>query len=360
MSVCQIEIQFDRENRTYHTGESISGVVKVRSEKDVTYPKFLLHAELREVGKGGLSKARQMVLKTFFNRETKWKKGSEYTYPFNFIAPRTPITYHGHHLSIEWFVRATVEVPFSWGRVFATQPSGEATFLLTSDTPLRLSHSSNDLHDPIRYSMYEKLRIMLDKLRRHLWLLFGFAPLIGCVVIIYINSTPVARNVIQSLVLLATIAVIFAVLVLLNDAPIWLAARQLGDVEMEFIALERNEGMVEFLQFTPKESGQIQKIEMILQIREIVEKHYASAQDTDNVKLYTHTVFKGRVSDTQSHRIHANELFQAKLALKSDSPLPASFSSKTNKIEWLVTMTIVLTRWAKWRKYIPIEATYSV
>ena len=43
----------------------------------------------------------------------EWQRGQSYSYRFELVAPAAPFTYDGHHLNIDWVVRANVDLPLS-------------------------------------------------------------------------------------------------------------------------------------------------------------------------------------------------------------------------------------------------------
>ncbi len=99
-------------------------------------------------------------------------------------------------------------------------------------------------------------------------------------------------------------------------------------------------------------------ISNIYLILESIEEVIVRQDDPGNSVVHKNTLFHDSVSDTRPRNIHANEPFEAKLSLKSDFPLPATYTSESHKIEWLVTIRIALTGRKFWRKKIPINASY--
>lgn len=368
MSVCVIYIKFDREDRTYLAGETVSGEVVVKSRRDISCNKLMLYVGWRPKIKGKSTKIELSYLtQTIINQEITWKKGANYSYPFKFTAPsHLPTTFHGRNRSIDWYVRASAMVRTLGQNIFSVShyPKYELTFNLTTDRSLRFNHRPIDLRDPFRYSMYEELLPMLDKFQsfldrpqRNLWLLFGLVLLIGIVAFVYLNAAPAERELIILFFTLTFIVAVIAAIILLSDLQNWRATRQLGYIEMDFKALERNEGIAGIIRFSPNFAVQIQQIEMKLKILESREE-VRSRLDGNETVVHKNRIFYESVSDTRLRNIHANEPFEAILSLKSDYPLPPSYTSESYNIEWLVTIKLVLSGRKIWRK-IPIQATYE-
>lgn len=337
MSVCHIKIQFDRENRTYHPREVVSGQVVVQPNEDITCRRL----EIRLSGPG-----QSKVLDSSIYRKTVWKKGNVYTYPFVFNAPLEPMTYNGRHFSIDWYVGANADIPTSW--LLSAAPSSQEPFHLTSESPLYFRIPSFD-------SQGLSLHWVLNEIPTEWGLIFGILAVTGGSTFAFMAATRSEPSIFQLLLAIATAIVGFYVLS--RNLPIWLSKRQLGQREVGFSALPENKGLIGLIWFTPKTTGQIQRIEMNLLIREIATEDYVTgAFDSISTKVHEHTVFEKNETDTQLYDFNSKETFEAKIAIKSDSPLPASYNSDNSRIEWLVTVKIVFSNWATWRRKVFVEA----
>lgn len=107
MSGCSLRISLDRANRTYAVGEKVQGVVEVDARGDCECRKLTLHREWRTHGKGDVYSGGEQEWVLFSGM---WTGGEHASYRFEFIAPRGPLSYHGHVLSVAWYIRAHADL----------------------------------------------------------------------------------------------------------------------------------------------------------------------------------------------------------------------------------------------------------
>ncbi len=110
MSKCDIHIVFDRDDRTYRTGELIRGEVRVETDREVSCRELRIELAWRTHGVGNVD---QDTLESQVETELKWRGGWGATYPFSFRAPEKPLTYHGQLLNVDWEIRAQADLPWA-------------------------------------------------------------------------------------------------------------------------------------------------------------------------------------------------------------------------------------------------------
>ena len=113
MAECEISIEFDRSDRKYRGGESISGSVHVVAKQDLTYDSITLIGAWHCHGYG-LPVTRD-VCGSLLDSAARLKAGERRSFPFSIEAPSEPLTYHGVELNIDQHVR--VELCFPTGPV---------------------------------------------------------------------------------------------------------------------------------------------------------------------------------------------------------------------------------------------------
>ena len=111
MSRCDITIEFDRANRTYLGGETVSGEVHIMVNKDTTSDGIVLENMWKTHGYGN-SDGANLELQELAKR-TQLKAGQEMSFPFSFTAALGPTTYHGHHINLDHYVTAYIDVPWA-------------------------------------------------------------------------------------------------------------------------------------------------------------------------------------------------------------------------------------------------------
>ena len=113
MARCEISIEFDRSDRQYRGGESVSGSVHVVAKQDLAYDSITLIGAWHCHGYG-LPVTRD-VCGSLLDSAARLQAGERRSFPFSFEAPSEPLTYHGVKLNIDQYVR--VELCFPKGPV---------------------------------------------------------------------------------------------------------------------------------------------------------------------------------------------------------------------------------------------------
>jgi hypothetical protein len=111
MSKCNIRIEFDRGDRAYRGGETVSGNVVVQADKDVECKAFTIELYWQTHGKGNRD---SKVIHKKSEPEQRWEPDVEYNYPFGFRLPSRPLTYHGHYINIDYYLQARANL--AWAR----------------------------------------------------------------------------------------------------------------------------------------------------------------------------------------------------------------------------------------------------
>jgi hypothetical protein len=121
MSSCNVEVILDASEPAYEAGAEITGRVIVRASKDVE-PKALVIEQLwRAHGRGN---THEEVLAVQREPGGLWRADTVTEVPFRFVCPSRPVTYHGHYINVDHYVKARVDV--AW----ATDPRGETDYVV--------------------------------------------------------------------------------------------------------------------------------------------------------------------------------------------------------------------------------------
>jgi len=136
MSQCEVSIEFAQPNRRYRGGETISGSVHVVAKQALTYDSITLTGFWRCHGYG------LPVTKEFHGARidavVHLVADERHSFPFSFVAPSEPVTYHGSDLNFDHYVR--VEVDFPKGKI---QECTEQYKLGPGVMPMRLGWGRN-------------------------------------------------------------------------------------------------------------------------------------------------------------------------------------------------------------------------
>ncbi len=107
MARCELKLVLDRAERTYGTGEEITGRVEVTALEACECRNLELITEWRAHGKGNKDRGICESQALFSGR---WERGQSASYPFKPEAPYAPLTYQGKLFSIDWDVRVHADL----------------------------------------------------------------------------------------------------------------------------------------------------------------------------------------------------------------------------------------------------------
>jgi len=110
MSKCDIVIEFDKDDRTFHAGEIISGKVYVTPNTDVSCDGVLIEIGWSTHGRGNKDSASIDALQY---DGKQFLSGQTVAYEFRFESPSWPLTYHGHYLNVDHYLRVRLDVPWA-------------------------------------------------------------------------------------------------------------------------------------------------------------------------------------------------------------------------------------------------------
>ena len=104
MSSCQLQITFERENRTFTGGETIRGQVVIRTSTVLDCRSFKIERFWATHGRG--NKDRGKISEQIFHTG-RFPAGHTQAFPFRFEAPAFPFTYRGRYAdnllrAIDW------------------------------------------------------------------------------------------------------------------------------------------------------------------------------------------------------------------------------------------------------------------
>ena len=110
MSKCDLKIVYDRPDRRYRGGEAVTGTVHVQVNKDVRCNGLMVEHFWQTHGRGNTATGERQTNVLF---RGDLQAGQLVSYPFSFVAPQGPPTYHGHYLNIDHYVNLRVDIPWA-------------------------------------------------------------------------------------------------------------------------------------------------------------------------------------------------------------------------------------------------------
>jgi hypothetical protein len=98
----QMQVLFDRADRLFRFGDEVTGRVVTVAGSDLRCRKVRISYSWRTHGKGDRDKGG--ADKLMLAEEVFLTKGERQDFSFRFKVPVGPVTYHGHHLNVDWYV----------------------------------------------------------------------------------------------------------------------------------------------------------------------------------------------------------------------------------------------------------------
>ncbi|MCA9246916.1 MAG: hypothetical protein KDA42_07360 [Planctomycetales bacterium] len=311
MAKCDLTIEFERPNRTYHTGEEVRGQIVVRANQDVRCDELAVEHFWQTHGRGNRDTGDRARTVLFTG---EWRVGEVASYPFRFLAPPGPATYRGNYINVDHYVAARVSVPWAF------DPKCQEEFLLAPTPP----------------EYFAGIEMADDAVQK----LGGFSNAV---------SVPLA------VILLVVGALCFfpfgIILIPVGLVMLYFAIRKqmaekrIGDVELCLDSINVVPGghVPLALSVRPRKSTPHNGI-----TARLVGQEKAVSGSGTNKSTHTHTFF-----DETTTLVAAGTLDPAApLALQTQVPIPAdaaySFFAPENKVLWHLTVRIDVPRWPDW------------
>lgn len=322
MSRCDIQIAFDRADRTYRGGESVSGKVTVDVNKDTTCKEVLLTHYWQTHGRG--NRARGERHKISLEGECQLTAGQRLELPFEFPSERWPLTYRGHYINVDHYVKVAVDVPW------AIDPKHEEDYLLLGGAPPEEFDGDRSKTFAIGGRAAGKTSPVLK------FVLFGLLGILA---------------------LLFSVMFIFLLPFFLIGAAIWWMWRRairsrVGDVELSVpeVVIGPGDKWHARLTFTPQKSFAINGINLQLTAVES-----ATSGSGTNSTTYTHTVFEQQYDWLPAQTLQGQELFDETLEIDFPDTQAWSLKQNDNRLSWTAVARIDIPRFPDWSKRVDLQ-----
>ena len=325
MAKCDLSIQLDDPKTVYPGGGKISGVVRVRADKDVHCKGLEVASVWKTHGRGNVATG-TADSETVFSGE--WRAGEQAEYRFELKIADWPPSYHGHYLSIDHYVDARAKIP--WG----FDPKASEPFLMRPTCgPEGAVVSSNvtEISGPI-----------------------------GCIIGAVIMTVFVGFG-IAMLAAVGLFALLFIVPIGLIGGTIWfikyfLPKFALGDVscELEQDTVTPGTQIKGALLIRPKKNVTINGITMKLEAREEVVSGSGSNRTTHR------NVFLEKEQTLQEATVlqaGAEHRFPLDVMLPDDAPFSVDLND--NDLIWTAKVRVDIPKWPDWTKDLKIHIAPS-
>lgn len=342
MSKCEIWFEFDQPERTYAVGDVIGGRVHLKVNKDVTAKRVYLRMEWRTHGRGNKKSGGRDEFD--FLGQTMLAAGEDHSFPFQFSAPTGPLTYHGKYLNVDWYLRASVELPW------ALDPKATEDFVVVRGAPdnrLSQGDETEAWHASLQRS---------QKVHTAFTLIFGFIfGGIGFLFFCMGVGMMLTKGFSLEYLLPAGMGAVFTMVglgIALGGAWKKIAGKKIGDVQLLVDPVECRAGddiTCEF-KFVPSDVRRIEKVEFRLDARE----QCVSGSGT-NKSTHIHT-FYSQTEDVFPDGEWANGLpcnIEHVFTLPHDAP--PSFYAPDNRLQYELSARVHITRWPDYTERVVIR-----
>lgn len=308
MAACRISIRLnDDAPRT--GGATISGVVIVKADKDVTTKGLIVRSLWSTHGRGNIDTG-EVASQGLF--EGAWKAGQEYSYPFTLPTAVWPPTYYGDYFNVSHYVAAQAKL--SW----SIDPKTQVEFRV-------IAHDAPDDLKPTT-APPQKTGLVVAIILGVILLVFGVAFL-GLFLLIAAVAGPIAG-----------LVYLFKVV---------LPKRVTGPVtcELSHSKVHAGQKLQAKLEFTPARRSTINGIQWKIRCAEECVSGSGS-----NRKTHTNELFQDTVTSCGTRELKSGE----KQTIELDYALPAnaapSLKFTDNNLKWTVTARIDIPKWPDWTK----------
>jgi len=305
MARCKLSIEILDPKEVYTVGDELRVAVHVDVDKETRCDALTLGRIWRTHGSGNVAKGKDDGKQVLF--DGVWEPG-EYTYEATVVLDHYPVSYHGTHVNVDWYLLARADVPW------AIDPKAEQVVFL------RAPPAAPQAEVPQRED-YEDIPIS----KRGCCL---FAALVPWVLIIptvsFHRIGPVGWVVTTVLALLSLVPV--AVFLLRRQV-----LKRLGAVEFGVVPRRVPPGgnFQLGIRLTPTKDLLLNGITVTLTCQES-----ATSGSGSNRTTYTQEVLEEVLTVVEDHRIAAGETWTGTLPLPIPADAPATFKAVDNEIEW--------------------------
>jgi hypothetical protein len=283
------------------------------------------------------------------------RAGEHKEFPFHFIAPNGPVTYHGHLLNVDWYLTARARrSPYGFFKseedflLQAGDPIGAvmlgATKILDKDLPahsIEQQPPSNNFLE-VRAGSPEPPRVWSKAVDT----LFGLSIVLFMAIVSGLMEEFLGWPAVLATVI-SIVTVILLVAALFENA--YKRKLKFGDVWVKPAMVYGGSAVYCHVDFIAKRQFHLRNIEASISIRERITRTAGTNTETETHILDEKTYTRPFNEDLLEGRWIA---FDCALPVGSDEP--ATFSSSNNALEWTVTMKADLKGWPAWQKSFPI------
>lgn len=312
-----IDISLEDQDKVYKAGDTVSGRVTISAMEEIKCNKIIVELVWITHGRGNRD---SRIVDKVRDRGSKitLRNHSTHTVDFSFNIPSSPITYHGHYLNIDYYVRVTLDIPWAID--------------LEEKKEILVQPGNMDNYIPFNYREEQKKPGNKSKL-----------PLIVTIPLGII----VCAMLIALLIFASWIILIIGIIYGVKKAMKWYAERKIGKVMVDCgdKIIYPNTNLNLNINFTPKETCQINGIYAELKGWESV----TSGSGT-NSHTYTNELHKEKLTVVSNYSCHRGNPMNFSHEINIPDVQAWSFESSSNRVKWELKVHIDIPGCPDWRE----------
>ncbi len=321
MSKCDLRIEFDRKDRRYSGGETVTGRVLIRVNEAVKSKGITLTHQWRTHGRGNVTSGPKETVE--LEAAGMYSLGEEHELSFSLLSPAHPVTYHGTMINVDHYVSVQMNVPWAFN------PKAEEEYVLVPGEP------------PAHFVGSRNAIIALTPAA-------GASSIVGKVVLGIIVAA--------LLMAVAAFAIVLLPVILLIAGFVWFRrkalAGRLGEVKlsMPHVVVAPGEQWTVRIQFQPRKQFRVNSIGLTL-----LGKESATSGSGTKATTHTHKILEHKLVVRANDMLTAGELVSEEFTLPFPPTDAFSLELSDNKIQWTATVRIDIPAFPDWSKAQPIQ-----
>ncbi len=327
MAKCDLSIELDDPDGMHSGGGTVTGIVRVRADADVSCSGLEVRSEWKTHGRGNVTSGTAGTL-TLFSGE--WRSGETNEYRFELPIADWPPSYHGHYLNVDHYVEARAKIPWAF------DPKASAPFQVRPTCgPEGVTSQSS--------------AVEVKGLVGCLVLAF-FVIIIGMVI-----AGMGAALAVQPVILLF-VAAIPVIGGLIWGAKVGLPKFLLGDVscELETERVTPGDSVRGKLVITPRRNVSVNAITLQFLGREKVISGSGSNRTT-----HTHAFFDNTETLQPATTLTAGKVSTFPFAVTVPEEAPYSLELDDNSLNWSAKLRVDIPRWPDWTEELKLDVVPS-
>ncbi len=347
MSKCDLRIELDRAEHLYKVGDTVRCTVYVSVDKPVKCNSLTITNMWKTHGKGNKD-SETIGQQELFQGE--WQAG-EYNYSYSFEIKEGPLTYRGHHMNIDRYIKVRADIPW------AIDPKAEIEYIVDKGgDPVEFKPKSDfeaQLHAELNSNSIDliQLRSMIhDPMRYYKVGVFGSITALVIGGLIIYSAFFTTRGFGDPI--FGTVLIIMGIIIGFKMIKKKILHGKIGRVSFEINprTLRASESVKINFEFTPNVDIDVNKIAFSL-----VGMESATSGSGTNRRTYTHEFHNSELELTRNGLLMRDMPVMERATIEIPHDAPHSFRANNNSITWRLRATMDINKSPDWHREEQLE-----